>query len=228
MTNAKNIKSSDGFTIVELMISLSVLSVILVVSTVTITQIGKLFTKGVNAASLQSTNRTIIADITSATQFSGSAVFPCTATPTTCYGGKSATADPVYGSTYAFCIGATRYSYLLGHGLGTDDSSNITTQHVLWRDTQSNSGSCDPVDLTQTTPSANGYEMLGPHMSLTRFYISETPANSGVYKTDVWMAYGDQDLLDVDINGLATCKAGSGSQFCVPSQLTSSVVRRIQ
>ncbi|HSX37132.1 MAG TPA: type II secretion system protein, partial [Patescibacteria group bacterium] len=65
--------AQGGFTIVELMVALSVLSILLVMSTVILIQIGKLYTKGVNQAATQNAARDIINDLSSQLQVSGNA-----------------------------------------------------------------------------------------------------------------------------------------------------------
>lgn len=243
------LKSDKGFTIVELMIALTVLSVILVMGTVIMIQIGSLYSKGVNAANLQSTARNTAADVTAAIQFSTKAPSPCTLTPVTCYANPISPSDTeprvytsagVTVSVNAFCIGSVRYSYVLNRELGNDTAlaSNANTPHVLWRDTIQQSAPCQPLNLSmQTVPAdassvdpagpSRGFEMVGDHMRLTRFRIQQTPANSGVYTVDSWLAFGDSDLLTVDANGLATCNTGRGSQFCATAQITTDVAGRV-
>jgi prepilin-type N-terminal cleavage/methylation domain-containing protein len=176
-----------GFTIVELMIALSILSVILVISTTVFIQIGRLYTKGVNAANLQNTNRTIMGDVSSAIQFSGAAPSACTpfpapppptAVPITCYATAPGPSDfatgPVTVRAYAFCIGNVRYSYVLNRELGTDSApnaiagtpANAPTPHILWRDTINQSAACQPLDLSRSPvtwdPSSVGWDSTRP------------------------------------------------------------------
>ena len=241
-------KSSDGFTIVELMIALSVLSVILVMATVILIQIGSLYSKGVNAANLQNTSRNIVADVSAALQFSGNTPVSCTVNGT----GTSCDATPPAGASYtdpqlyttggvsvsvhAFCVGTIRYSYVLDSEQGTDNAANAITRkaagtvtpHVLWRDTILPNTPCQPLNLSKTTvPNPNGspsggYDMVSDHMRLTRLNINP-PAGDNTYSIDVWMAYGDSDLVNTDSRGNSTCSGGSGTQFCSVSQISSAV-----
>ena len=129
------IRSTQGFTIVELMISLAALAIILTMGTVIITQIGALFVKGLNAANLQNTSRTIAADITGSIQFTTDKVVLCSdASQLNCQAATGAppTDTPAINS---ICVGSTRYSYILNSENGTDDTTGKTTPHVLWRDT---------------------------------------------------------------------------------------------
>lgn len=230
--NQKN--NENGFTIVELMIALSVMSVILVLSTIMMIRIGSLYTKGVNMASLQNSTRTIMAELTSSIQFSGN--LP------TCIG---ASPDPACSKSFigglnvaAYCIGTTRYSYVLNRELGIDTDGSPQVYHVLWRDTMKDLSGCQPLDLSASTVltdsksagvagNSKGYDMVPTHMRLTKFSMAESPANSGVYAVDVWMAYGDSDLVNT-VGGKTTCNGGTGSQFCAVSLLSTSVKNRIQ
>jgi len=225
-------KSSEGFTIVELMIALSVLATILVMSTVIMIQISALYSKGVNAANLQNTSRNAINDIASALQFGGSP--PIVASPQAVIFSDNDGSHSVQSGAY--CINNVRYTYVLGREQATDINGH-STPHVLYRDTITGTGSCPILDITHDTiaadsadadPAHNGYDMLADHMRLTKLSIAETPPSSGVYNVDVWGAYGDSDLVVTAADGSNTCKGGPGTQFCSTSQLSTSVTRRLQ
>lgn len=238
------------------MIALSVFSTILIMATVILIQIGSLYSKGVNAANLQNTNRTIAADVTAALQFSGNVPSPttpspCPASAITCYAPSvpSYPTDPRnVGSgagqmqVYAFCVDKVRYSYALNRELGTDQgtSPQAVTPHVLWRDIMtSKNDPCVPLDLSQTDPSSGGaynstggYEMASNHMRLTRFKVQQASSTSNIYNVNVWMAYGDSDLVQTQGSGGSTpghsiCNGGSGTQFCSVSQISTTVTGRV-
>ena len=213
----KCLNKDDGFTIVELMIALSVLSIILVTASLVMIQVGKLYSKGVNAADLQNINRTVIADITSALQFSGNPPLNCTGNP----------CPRNYNNVKvnSFCIDTTRYSYIVGSEQGTDQgfSPLVITPHVLWRDTMTTNGSCDPVNITQSSIPGNGYDMLADHMRLSQFMVTPDPSVSGVYTVNISLAFGDNDLLN---STWTNCNGGAGDQFCSTSSITSTVTRR--
>lgn len=241
-------RSENGFTIIELMIALSVLSTILIMSTVILIQIGALYSKGVNAANLQNTSRGIEADVSSALQFSGNTPLTCPA------GGGSVISCEAASHTYSgvivnsVCIGTTRYSYVLNSEMGTDTAANpitgaaagTNTLHVLWRDTIKQNGSCQPLDLsvspviadasssdaTSGSPSG-GYDMVPNRMRLTRFVVKPTASTGNVYDVNVWMALGDSDLVNTDATGNSSCRSSVGSQFCSESQISSTVAGRV-
>lgn len=201
-------RENDGFTIVELMIALSVLSTILVISSAVVINLGVLFTRGVNQSNTQNTTRNVINEIANQLQLGG-------ATPI------------IPAGQNFFCLGSQRYNYRLNHELkGTDDAD-----HVLWRDTMNNSASCkllvitgvpNPTDsFTNTTIS--GTELMGANMRLTDFNIYDN--GNGTYTVKVTVAYGDNDLVST-IGGRTFCKPGSGSQYCAVSALVQTVSKR--
>ncbi|PIZ62056.1 hypothetical protein COY17_03105 [Candidatus Saccharibacteria bacterium CG_4_10_14_0_2_um_filter_52_9] len=212
----KKLAANTGFTIVELMIALMVLSTILLMGTVILIQIGALYTKGVNGASLQNATRNALVDVSSSLQFSGDDL--------------SMAPDLHVAGTLinAFCIGSTRYSYVLNRELGTTDTTGTPAPHVLWRDTLPNVGTCTALDISNDSVNmaTQGYEMIPEHIRLTKLAITQSPTDSDVYQIDVNMAYGDSDLF-TDASS-TTCKGGPGTQFCGTSQLSNSVNRRIK
>ena len=237
MINKSKNKYEQGFTLVELMIALSIFSTILVISTLLLSQIGRLYTKGVNQAAVQNATRNISSDISTTLQFSGDEPIGCLPNPnaptdTVCYTANSDAAThpnpKLFGSlsVYAYCIGKTRYSYVMNHKLDV-----TAAKHILWKDTMSDAGSCDPLDLSQSVPtgsSTDGYELAPKNTRLTRFKV--VPGSSGTdkyYTVDVWMAYGDDDLVDVGADGHPMCKGDKGTEFCATSVLTTVVTRRI-
>lgn len=229
---------NKGFTIVEMMIALSVLSTILIMGTVIIVQIGRLYTKGTNAANTQNAARAVLNDVASAMQFSGTQPKACSpgTTDTVCgftsinYSG-SANSEKIYAS----CINKIRYSFVLNRKQGTDFDDK-KTPHVIWRDVMKNGSSCQPLDIAQEKVKADslsveaagsdskGHDLLGEHMRLSKFRLVETAENSGVYKVEVWTAFGDSDLVKPDGSG---CNTIVGSQFCATSLLSVTVTRRI-
>lgn len=97
-------KSQKGFTIVELMIATLVFSTVLLVVTVGIIQITRVYYKGLNEAATQDTVRSIADTISQSIQFGGGDVVIPPGKP-------------------FFCVGNTQYSYKLGQQL-TDGAGN--------------------------------------------------------------------------------------------------------
>lgn len=205
-------EEQKGFTIVELMVALSVLSILLVMSTVILIQIGRLYTKGVNQAATQNAARDIINDLSSQLQVSGNA--PDSSTPG------------------VICIGNLRYTFNLNHKLVTPPASGTYVIHVLWRDTLADNSSCVAVNLTAVTPSdthtlpGSGVEMIPLNARLTDFLITSNQNNT--YAIKVTVAYGDDDLVNYDsVHDTTTCSNGIGTEFCAVSSLNITVARRL-
>ena len=235
VANNKTRSNSAGFTIVELMIALTVLSTILVIATMLMTQIGRLYMKGVTQADVQNAARNISADLVASLQFSGSPPAPYTCDdPADPQGGMVCYSHKTVGTPtiYSYCIDTTRYSFILDRELGSD-TTKPGVNHVLWKDKVANSANCTPLDITTAgTPSGSdpsGFEMVPNRGRLVRFKVFENPVNSRIYTVDLNLAFGDSDLLNVDTsNGDANCISGAGSQFCGTSSLRTDVLRRIE
>jgi prepilin-type N-terminal cleavage/methylation domain-containing protein len=200
--------NKKGFTIIELMIATSVLATILLMVTVMMIGIGKLYYKGINQARVQDNVRSIGDELAQHLQLSDQ--------------GPQQAGTPINvsiaGHPYvinAYCIDNTRYSYIIGVQIGS-------IPHVLWRDPTPSTGCTTPAALNNPGLSG-GTELIAPHSRLTDFTIS--PLTSP-YSISVGVAYGDDDLLT--LNGVnTTCKSVTGDQFCSAAGLTTVVVQRI-
>ncbi len=210
MINPKELRGRDqGFTIIELMIATAVLSTILVTVTVMMISIGNLYYKGVNQARVQDDTRSIIDEVSQNLEF---------------YDQSSiAHLGPNPDGTQTYCIGTTRYTYVVGVQIGTappaSPSGTPAFDHVLWRDTVHSANSCTPANLEATNPSTgtdpgapgnnatNGVELISPSSRLVVFSISPS---SSPYTINIGVAYGDNDLLcspAVNIGGAPSCSA---------------------
>lgn len=230
MKTIKDLKSSDGFTIIELMIATAVLSVVLVMITVIMLNIGHLYYKGINQARIQDNTRAVSDDIAQHLKL-GDNFF---------HVGGSAVG--------AYCLGDMRYTYVLYRQI-SDSPDPTQSEHVLWRDKNPTPGSCPTtlVDMTAQTPTANGTELISPNSRLTAFSINASTA----YNISVGEAYGDNDLIcdnasvgdcayqgvsnhmlqiisgNIAPSGEIHCKGSTGDQFCATSSLNTTVVRRL-
>ena len=217
--------NTTGFTIVELMIASTVFSVILILISIGLISVGRVFFKGVTLTNTQEVTGVITEDIASSIQLSGESItFPITAN----------------GSTKGFCIGTRRYSYLEGVQLSDNPSSSDQAKHVFMVDrvpSCNNSTQAQSLSLGSTPV---GKELLSPKMRLGGLNIQ--PKGIGLYAVTVRVVSGDKDLLcspslsDCNTStppaslvfGEITCKNTVGSQFCGVSELTTSAYKRIQ
>lgn len=212
--------SQKGFTIIEMMIAVSIFSVILVMVTVVMIGIGNLFYKGVNQIRVQDNSRSISDDVSQHIQLS-----------------KVISPGWPNQNIKAYCIGNTRYTYIIGHRIGDTDEHGYNIKHVLWRD--NNPGYCVALDLRLPDPDtgpfagSDGQELIGPNSRLTAFKISDPP---GPFAVQVGVAYGDRDLLlpiqpaipsATTLNATSNCVSGSGQQYCAAAFLQTTVVQRL-
>jgi prepilin-type N-terminal cleavage/methylation domain-containing protein len=210
-------KDQHGFTIIELMIATSVLSVILLLVTVMMISIGSLFYKEINQSRVQDSVRSITDEVSHHLQLSGT-------TPLS--GSYSGFGTPIG----IYCIGDTRYSFIKNVQINSM-VGGVFIYHVLWRDVPS--GGCDPTqpsaNLTIQDPSSGhesatdtNAELIPPNSRLTEFSITKPSP----YNISVGIAYGANSLLNLaGIN--TTCKSTTGDQFCATASLTTTVANRL-
>jgi prepilin-type N-terminal cleavage/methylation domain-containing protein len=212
-----------GFTIVEMMIAMSVFGVIMLVAAGTVVRFTNNFQKGVVSNTTQATARSIIDTIAQEIQFGG--ISP---------GALNQAAD----GTLGYCVGSTSYSYVLGRQLDDQVDYALVEQRGL-------PTGCGTSAQNLSTPSAvQGQEMLAPHMRIALFKVTN---QGNFYTVHVKLVYGDDDLLcstqfsgscdsnntmnfaTLNQNQIAAlqCKTNIGSQFCAVSELSTSVHRRL-
>lgn len=233
-------QSQSGFTLIELLIASSIFSVILLLCTFGLMQIGRIYYKGANTSRTQTVLRTVTEDIIQAIQFSGRDVF--------------VTQAPAPGSIQSVCLGDHRYSYILGRQLknSTPIIGNRETAHALQIDAfdgtcpispntnmSSVAGSSLQPDTSPPLPSTNTNptrEALNEGMTL--FVFSVTEPSTGMYDVRVKIGSGAPDLYTDSTNGTfsdfssidpatARCKGGAGQQYCVVSEIKTTVRKKV-
>lgn len=214
-------RDQHGFTIVELMIATTVLSVILLLVSVMMINLGRLYFKGINQARIQNNVRSTVDEIAQRLQFNGQ-------NP---QDGGSVTYGSGLPPVWATCIGNTRYTHVKTIQLGGADAGPF--KHVLWRDTLRHAGSCpNTADLRENNPSSpvispesnhDGTELIVPRSRIADFYISGTAP----YEVILTAIYGDTDLLVNPNQPSAACAGGTGDQFCARASLKTTVGKRL-
>ena len=205
-------KNQKGFTIIEMLIATAVLSTILVLITVMMVNIGSLYYKGINQSKIQGATRSVTDEVSQQLQ----------ALDTTY---RTATPLTAGGRTYqAYCIGTTRYVYVLDVGIGS------TQQHVLWRD-DNGGGACTAINLNVATPSAGGVELMPPSSRLTVFSITSATPGVSPYAITVGTAYTsegkDDSLTGVGLGVDTKCKGDRDRQYCSTAYLKTFVAKRL-
>lgn len=229
MRNQRTI-NQRGFTILELMIATMVLSVILLLCTVAMINIGNLFYKGITESRIQDGVRGAIDQVAQDIEFEA-------AVPILPVSTQTLTGYPGY-SVNTFCVGLERYTYVTGLNIGSAgynpaNPADSQVQHILWRDRLSStadSTNCKPVDLTNTNPEASsqtavpgtgGTELVPSGSRLTNFTVT---AATNYYVISLGMAYGDPSLTS---GTPPLCNGSAGDQFCATDSLTSTVGQRL-
>lgn len=217
-TKIKLTHNQKGFTIVELMVATSVLSVLLLLVTIIMLGIGNLYQKGINQARVQSATRSITDEIGQKLQLKSGNV-PLLSSPSS---NIHVVIGSFNGDIQAYCFGNTRYSFIKGIQIGSPATGNPRIAHVLWRDTISGS-TCAPVDLRSIPASASGQELVPPNSRLSNLRIT----GSSPYTLDVGIAFGDDDLLISPTSPSAQCRGGKSDRFCATSTLNTVVAQRL-
>lgn len=212
-------KSQKGFTILELMIATTIVSVILILVTVVLISIGNLFYKGNSQATAQDSARSIIDEISQQLELSSGAI--------------SSNVSTVGGTVYAYCIGSYRYSFIPNQQIGTNLGQ---VMHVIWRDAAPSSGGCTALSygtMNTSTPSSGGTELMPANTWLTCLDIngscgSPLGSNGSPYTMTVGIAFGDPNLTNGPGNGTnTTCQGSDGDQFCATANLTTNILQRL-
>lgn len=210
-------KDTNGFTLVELMIAVTVFSVLLLLSAASLTQISRLYYKGVIVTKTHNVNRNIIDDISQAFQFSS---------------GNLGTGGPTGNGIRSICVGNIRYSYVINKQI------NSVNKHSLWRDKVASSGSCTPLnfyddaELENSISSGEGVELLEPGIRLKAISITGNDDIPEIKNVSVEVIYGEDDLIDFNDSAKTQpldCKGDvTGSQWCSFSRLFTQVFSRVK
>jgi prepilin-type N-terminal cleavage/methylation domain-containing protein len=222
-----------GFTIVELMMATLVFSVIMLVAAGAVVRFTSNFQRGIAATNTQNAARSVIDSISQAVQF----------------GGGNAPKDLAKDSKPGWCVGPTRYSYVLGKQLnGKVDATS--TRYALVEDSTGITACGGEAQNVAGNGTIAGQELLGENMRLVKFDITAADAYLGLWNVTIKVAYGDDEVLcSPSVTGscdsnvkpqvyLTTpeqlslpdlqCKVGTGNQYCAISELKTTVQRRVQ
>jgi prepilin-type N-terminal cleavage/methylation domain-containing protein len=239
MLVSKLANNAKGFTILELMIATVVFSVLLLGAATMLVQIGRLYYKGVVTSRTQEATRTVTDDIGRSLQFgSNDVVIPAADLTVNTPAGNVA--------VKAFCIGSTRYSYIINGQVSSaveayepGDNQEQRVRHGLWRDSKADNA-CTPLNILADNPQlpgntgdSEGREMLGEGMRLYKLApprkLGDTE-DSGLVSFSVGIVYGADDGVIDFTDGLDNPRcfgAALGAQWCAVSALETTVFRRI-
>jgi prepilin-type N-terminal cleavage/methylation domain-containing protein len=219
-------KAQMGFTILELMIAISVFTIAIVLVTTGVIAVGRYYQQGASKAKLLTAAREIHSQFTQDVQYSATDITQTTVN----------IIDTQYGGSYnAVCMGSTRYLISTDNGLSgqtktdygrfiSDNNGQVCGSISLNAPQQplpeGSSGSYDSnqaldakVVTFQITPSAPSIYTL-----TTRFVIGSKSMFSGS-TSDVGATEGDYTQ---------SCQSNIlGSEFCAVVTMTSTVARKV-
>ncbi len=227
-------KNQNGFTIIELLIATVVFSVILLVVTAAIIQVGRMYYKGYISSRTQQASRAVIDDISRSIQFSD-------ISNVTIHEPGSGDVPPIS----AYCFGPNRFTFVRGGQLDSQaesnsyDQTNKKVRHVLWQDNIGSLGCSDYLPQLQfedpyqnysesVTSDFNGRELLDNDMRLQDLSVGQE-GSSDLFRIHVKVVYyASPDLLD-NFEDPNACKGSVvGGQWCAISDLTTVVYSRAE
>lgn len=199
-----------GFTLVELLVATTVFSLILLVATTGIVQLGRLYYRGITDSKTQEVTRAVFEDISRSVQFAKGQR-------------RDVPAALLPAGVTQFCIGDTRYSYSINEKVTSSSSTGLRATRI------------SPTD--NCLGAVAGQQMLDQNMRLLDLRVAPIGSSSG-YDVLVKVAYGDNDLLNLYQDDGSTrtavsidagqCKSGTaGSSFCAVAQLNTIIKKRL-
>ncbi len=203
----------------ELLIASTVFSVILLLVTTGIIQIGRTYYKGALQSRTQETARNIIDEISRGIQFSGIEVVPRQSFD------AAAEPYPQVGGRYGFCVNNIGYAYILDKQL----AASVVNTDQRSKTLVSYNRSCIGYSAPDIDIHVGGKELLGIGMRLTKLDVHRVVGTTDLYTVTVEVASGDRDLFTPPSPLISNgCRGGAGGQFCAISRLTVTVQKRVQ
>lgn len=206
----------EGFTLVELMIATAVYSLVLLIALLGITQVGRMYYRGLSAARTQEAARDVMDDVSREIQFSSSTV--------QLSGAKT------------LCIGNKRYAFDMNKRLVDGAPQNAReANHALQKDSPGAAAVGCPAVANQSDLT-RPIELLSNNMRLAKFSVTPVGgSNNQLWNVTIKVIFGEDDLLTGlnmatgdSSNAQCTGSTYIGGQFCAVSELSTTVVRRLK
>jgi prepilin-type N-terminal cleavage/methylation domain-containing protein len=209
----KHNSRQKGFTILELIIATGIFAVLMLVILGAVTQIGRMYYKGVTSSRTQEVSRTIIERVTQEIQYSGSDAW-------------NAPQQSSASGQNVLCVGNSRFFWV------TNRPKSSTAVGLWTDDGNSGAGACNAslANLSSATPTVatNARELLPDGMRIVNFTV--TSAGTDLYTVSIRVVYWTGPDSELDSSGgiaATTCTGGAGATFCSVSELTSTVYKRL-
>jgi prepilin-type N-terminal cleavage/methylation domain-containing protein len=204
-----------GVTLIELMIATIIFSVVLVIIIFAFLFVSNDYIHATIQSQTEETARSVIQQVAQDIELNNSNVYPTLAADT---------GDPL---AQGICIGDHRYSFQ-----ENDEIGDGTTDHALVVDTVTNCTSATTVQNISTS-AVNGTELLGNHMRLGNFSVTQTGPSQ--YAISITIAYGaltTQSGPLVLLHALApytySCQSiNVDGSFCAVTTLSAVVQQRV-
>lgn len=219
----------DGFTIVELMIAISVFSVVMIIATTAILLIARQYQSGVTKTSMQSATRDIHQKISDSIKYSGGNIIEETSGNVTGY--------------YVVCTGKTRYFYknpsLTGGNISNSSEFNSMSSLYFQQNTDDytsgngNAGQCGHISSGVTDDLKIAQQLLPNNAKVAFFKVvkNDVDLSSGNVKSSTistTFVRGDYDLFTLSVPPQdLKCKSGVGNEWCSVVSLSSIVNPRL-
>lgn len=200
-------QSLTGFTIVELLIASAVFSVVLILCTTAMLQIGRVYYKGITSSQTQEAARSIMDEITRSIQFSGGTIVGTTGSPDD-----------------RFCAGGKKYNVKRGFQLAnpvTDNADEATKALIVY-----DAPACGNFNLNPSLPNGTPppRELLAPNMRIAKLEV--VSLGNSLYRVTIRVVYGDREVLNPAKDACSAERAGT--QFCAVSELSTTVQKRVK
>lgn len=208
----KNLRNNQkAFTIIELLIASTVFSMIILGACAAIIQMSRLYYKGIIVSRTQTAGRNLAESIAREIQFQGGTITQTTYEP-----------SPGF-KTKVIGIGDTRYKLALNKRQ-SGEIKNAIVKYIEYGAITSGP------DLNTGLDSNNYRNMLANNMQIVNLNVESVNGASapGLYKVEVIITYGDDDLLENPTDPLSvTCKGNiAGSQWCSVVKYNTMVFQR--
>jgi prepilin-type N-terminal cleavage/methylation domain-containing protein len=241
--NLEKNKTQKGFTIVELMISTVIFSLVMLLCLTGMVQVSRAYYKGVTQSRTQEAARLVMDEISQNLKLSGSSVVSLPSTNS----GPQVNINRLEEGIGVFCAGNKKYTYALDRKVVSSNSNEdqkeirnaLVSEDAVCTDLMSTD-----IEVLNNQISSNRKSLLSENMRLTRFSITEynpdvsvpIKSNSQIWRIEISIAYGDQDLFSVNGSGRyvddsnnerVVCKSSTGTEFCATVEMSIIVSRRI-
>jgi|GEM_PF-7035227 prepilin-type N-terminal cleavage/methylation domain-containing protein len=197
----KKIRSAAGFTIVELLVAISVFSIMLLITSGVMVELGRQFYKTVVRSRTQEVSRSVVEELANNLQYSASDPYEL----------------PASGNVMHWCIAGRLYSYVLNQEISP------STPNVLLRSSDCQDLPSDPLQRT----SDDQTELLADNMRLTEFSLVR---DDKAWYISITVAHGDDEAFDSTVapGDPVRCRPdASNSTYCAVSSLSTVVVRKL-